>query len=85
MVAGQLPDTAKHDPYVRHIEMMSANDCLAHAMDMDNQAAECAERARAPYLRLANGWRRVARMAEYQDEWFDRNELAATSVISQLS
>ena len=80
-----MPNMAKYVPHVRHIEMMSANDCLAHATDMDNHAAQCAESARAPYLRLAIGWRRVARMAEYQDEWFDRNEFAAKSVISRPS
>ena len=79
------PDTAKLVPYVRHIEMMSTSDCLAHATDMDSHAARCAGSARAPYLRLAIVWRRVARMAEYQDEWVIRNELAAKSVISRPS
>jgi hypothetical protein len=54
---------------------MTATACLARATSAEECAARCShERDRTSFLRVAMGWRRVARMAEYQDEWFVLNE-----------
>lgn len=58
--------------------MLTSVECLSRATDMAERAAQCGEaRARASYLRIACGWRRVALMAQYQDEWFALNGMPA--------
>jgi len=49
--------------------MMTATECLAHATAMDVQAAACHGEPRASFIRLAAGWRRVALLAAFQDNF----------------
>lgn len=57
--------------------MMTVTECLVHATQMDNRAAECSsESSRASFLRLSACWRRVAEMAEFQECFLiDQDEL----------
>ncbi len=63
--------------------MMTSTECLAQAAVMDGHANEGLASARATFLRLAKGWRRVAHMAAYQDEWGIHNEW--TSCLGAIS
>lgn len=48
--------------------MRSAKDCLAKAVDMERQAAQCEIAAlRAELLSMAETWRHVALQALWQD------------------
>lgn len=48
--------------------MRSQGECLAKAAEMEGQARRCgATAAGAAFLRIAGGWRRVARQAAWQD------------------
>jgi len=58
-----------HVSELTQIAMMGTSECLAHATEMDRRASECNGGARASFLAIAKGWRRVARMALYQDGW----------------
>jgi hypothetical protein len=55
--------------------MLNAEECLAHATDMETRAALAPNHARASFLRIAKGWCRVACMAKHQYEWLAHNDL----------
>lgn len=58
--------------------MLTSVECLSRATDTAERAAQCGEaRDRVSYLRISRGWRRIALMAQYQDEWFALNETPA--------
>jgi hypothetical protein len=58
--------------------MIGATDCLARAAEMDERAVQCGgASARASYLRIASGWRRVSLMARHQEQWLAPDEAPA--------
>lgn len=52
------------------IPLRKAAECLERATRMDQCAAQAEGGDHISFLALAKSWRRVARMAQYQDNWF---------------
>jgi hypothetical protein len=55
---------------------MTATECLARAASMDARAIQTIGGVRAEYHALAEGWRMAARLAHWQDEWTEENEIS---------
>ena len=50
--------------------MRSAAECLGMAENMDAKALGCEKAGEsAGFARLADGWRKIAKLADQQDRW----------------
>lgn len=56
--------------------MMTADERLAYASDINLRAFRSSGKLRTEILLLAQGWRLVARLAHWQDEWTKDYEIS---------